>query len=43
MTELWSPNLVVGEMGSKTIDVSDLDEIYIEAEGYVYVEGVNND
>jgi hypothetical protein len=39
MTVLWSPNLTVGEMGSKKIDVSNVDEIYIEAEGYVYVEG----
>jgi len=39
MTELWSHH-EVGEMGSKRIDVSDIDEIYVEAEGYVYVEGV---
>jgi hypothetical protein len=39
MTTLWSPNLTVGDMGSQTIDVSDYDEIYVEAEGYVYVEG----
>jgi len=38
MTELWNPSLKVGEMGSKQIDVSDVEEIYVEAEGYVYVQ-----
>lgn len=43
MTKLWVPNLTVGEMGSKRINVSEYDEIYVGAEGYVYVEGVDNE
>jgi len=43
MTELWSPNLKVGEIETKRIDVSDVDEIFVEAEGYVLVEDVNDD
>jgi hypothetical protein len=38
MSVLWSPNIQVGGFESKRLDVSEVDEILIESEGYVYVE-----
>ena len=43
MTDLWSPNLKVGELGHTRIDVSEFDEVYVEAEGYVHVVGVDDE
>ena len=39
MVDLWSPNIRTGEMSCKRIDVTEVDEIYVESEGYVYIEG----
>jgi len=38
MTDLWAPNLPIGQWGSQRIDVSEVDEIHVESEGYVLVE-----